>query len=360
MSLIRNILYNGLLTDASHEIPYIKKILHNFVLHHKPKYILHCGSPENALQLAFFTKNNHDCEILHIKDWKPTYYHWLEVNGETPNPHKVFLNKIEENKLQDHLISFNGTTDTAYDILQYRNLRFNMMISDNSDNQIDYVPFLKLLDKNALHIRYIGDKKLSEIVNEPIFQENIEMPFTYGQGYFITGMDYLSLYEEQQITLNSSDTARSIDNHLNNDAEDYDNELIWNGTEFVSKQSLMDKDMTHNMKENEQQNMHLHQDSKTHNVQDNNGDKTQRQKEREQKRLARQQRRLERHSQELTQTERDSNTESTSQNHLEIYETRFKIEDDGSSVISAARQALRDRRLARRQKIIEERKKSVL
>jgi len=59
MSIIRNLLYNGASSGAlCSGILYNQTLLHNFILQHEPKFIIHCGSPENALDLAHFVKEN--------------------------------------------------------------------------------------------------------------------------------------------------------------------------------------------------------------------------------------------------------------------------------------------------------------
>jgi hypothetical protein len=196
MSIIRNLLYNGASLNAFCEgILYNQTLLHNFILQHAPKFIIHCGSSENAINLACFIKETQHCEILHIKNWRPSSHEWLQANAYAPNPHKRFLDKISELELDNVLISFDGLSKTAHEVLNYRNIRFNMMISDNLGDETDYLPLMSLLQKNALHIRYIGHKKLSQIKNESVFQTDIETSITYAQGYLIIGMDYLSLYE---------------------------------------------------------------------------------------------------------------------------------------------------------------------
>jgi|GEM_PF-6900903 len=197
MSIIRNLLYNG--TEASSHysgILYNQNLLHNFIIQHTPQFILHCGSSENAISLSHFIKEHElVCEILYVKNWHPSSNQWLQANGEAPDPHQVFLDRINALELTNYLVSFDGVSQTAYDVLNYRNFCFQMMVSDNLGDHTDYLPLLGLLQKSALHVRYVGEKKLCELKEEAIFQANIETPFTYAQGYLITGMDYLSLYE---------------------------------------------------------------------------------------------------------------------------------------------------------------------
>ncbi len=355
MSIIRNLLYNGTSFDALQSgILYNKNLLHNFILQHQPKFIIHCGSPENALDLAYFIRENHPCEILHIKNWNPNTAHWLQTAGEAPNPHKIFLDKITEHKLEDHLVSFNGLSDTALDILNQRNVRFNMMISDNIGESTDYIPLLKLLQKDALHMRYIGDKKISDIKNEAIFQMDIETSFTYAQGYFITGMDYLSLYDGQAIQpsphhISHQDTISDNNAHNFSDLQIHtqiqahnhhldksDDDLIWTGSEFVMSQETP---VTH---DNTQQQAKISP-----------------QEEREKRRLERHKAREER--QEQAQ-ERQEQTDTINEHHQTHYVDKhqqtisellpYKIDDNGTNTISAARRALRERRAARRLKAL--------
>jgi hypothetical protein len=343
MSIIRNLLYNGTSFDALQSgILYNKNLLHNFILQHQPRFIIHCGSPENALDLAYFIRENHSCEILHIKNWNPNITHWLQTTGtgEAPNPHKVFLDKINEHKLDDYLVSFNGLSETASEILNQRNVRFNMMISDNIGEAMDYIPLLKLLQKNALHIRYIGDKKISDIKNEAIFQMDIETSFTYAQGYFITGMDYLSLYEGQATqssqqhstyqddTISNSNTHNFSDLQIHTHAQamihkhhldNSEDELIWTGSEFAVSQEVP---IAH--------------------------DNTQ-----QQAKLSPQEERQEQVQDQADTINEHHQTHYVDKNQQTISELLpYKIDDNGTNTISAARRALRERRAARQLKAL--------
>jgi hypothetical protein len=348
MSIIRHLLYNGASIDAQNSgILHSQTLLHNFILQHQPRYILHCGCPDNALSLAYFAKENHPCEILHIKNWVPLAQHWREVTGEIPNPHKLFLDKIADNKLDDYLVSFNGSAETALEVLQSRHFHFNMMVSDAINNDMDYTHLLPLLSKKPLHIRYIGDKKISQIKEDFLFQSDIETSFAYAQGYLITGMDYLSLYEEQQPMgllknseqMDNAPESRSLQNDFVNqtdtdiDTDTDTSEPIWTENGFVYQQ----KDTTHRLEQLSPK------------------------EERELRRQERRQAREERHKERLLYNETNNDTPTQSHQQKTVNHTqnttatddtsnapRFQIDDNGDNTISAARRALRARRAARR------------
>jgi hypothetical protein len=358
MSIIRNLLYSGSSLDALHSgILYNQNLLHNFLLQHQPKFILHCGCPENALNLAYFAKENQPCEILHIKNWNPSVGQWLEATGEAPNPHKTFLDKIADNKLEDHLISFDGLSETASEVLSYRNFSFNMMISDAVGNNTNYMPLLKLLQKNAAHIRFIGNKKISDIKDEPIFQTDMEISFTYAQGYLITGMDYLSLYDGQEPKTENYDAS--------NNQNTYDaNVNTYQANTPHNIESLPQTDVIDALTIATE----IHPDDTAHTLE---SPQLTPREIREQKRLERRKEREERRNQRLETTPinddntgdgddavNHSNTTDNTDNEDAQQESNHKIvsellpfefENDGTSTISAARRALRARRAARRQ-----------
>lgn len=198
MSVIRNLLYGNASVDTfNSDILYNQNLLINFIKQHQPKYILHCGSSDNAVNLAQSIRDQHKCEILHIQNWHLPAHHWLEARGNPPTSlQQLFQDKILELNLEDHLIAFDGAAQTAYEVLSQRNFHFSMMISDNLGHETDYIPLLGLLYKNALHIRYVGHKPLNSLKDELIFTQDIDTPFAYAQGFLITGMDYISLYED--------------------------------------------------------------------------------------------------------------------------------------------------------------------
>ncbi len=350
MSIIRNLLYGGSSLDALHSgILYNQNLLHNYILQHQPKFILHCGCPENALHLAYFAKENQPCEILHIKNWNPSVNQWLEATGDAPDPHKTFLDKIAAHKLEDHLISFDGLSETASEVLSYRNFSFNMMISDTVGNNTHYMPLLKLLQKNASHIRFIGNKKISEIKEEPIFQTDMEISFTYAQGYLITGMDYLSLYDGQETKTENYDAYHNQSANF----DTYQTDSLRN-TESLPQTDAIDT-LTIATK--------IQPDDTTSNIESR--PLTPRE-EREQKRLERRKEREERRNQRSetptntmdnnvvspsnTPDNTDNETAQQESNHKIVSELLpFEFENDGTSTISAARRALRARRTARRQ-----------
>ncbi len=358
MSIIRNLLYGGSSLDALHSgILYNQNLLHNYILQHQPKFILHCGCPENALHLAYFAKENQPCEILHIKNWNPSVNQWLEATGDAPNPHKTFLDKIAEHKLEDYLISFNGLSETASEVLSYRNFSFNMMISDSVGNNTHYMPLLKLLQKNASHIRFIGNKKISAIKEEPIFQTDMEISFTYAQGYLITGMDYLSLYDGQESKTENYDVynIHNAHNAHNANFDTYQADALHN-TESLPQTDAIDTVTI----VTEIQPDDTASDIETRPL-------TPRE-EREQKRLARRKEREDRRnprsetptntmdndtiSHSNTPDDTDNETAPQESNHTIVSELLpFEFENDGTSTISAARRALRARRAARRQAI---------
>ena len=347
MSIIRHLLYNGSSIDALNSgILYSQTLLHNFILQHQPRYILHCGCSDNALSLAYFAKEHYPCEILHIKNWLPSAQDWREAMGETPNPHKLFLDKITDNKLDDYLVSFNGSGETALEVLQSRNFHFNMMVSDALNNDVNYTVLLPLLSKKSLHIRYVGDKKISQIKQDPLFSTDIETSFAYAQGYLITGMDYLSLYEEQQtisMSKNSEHIENSSESHflktdfvnqMDTDTDTDTSEPVWTENGFVYEQKDTTKLPSSQLSPKE---------------------------ERELRRQERRQAREERHKDRISNTEENGDDNKLTKNleqeinrnvntHVtdNLSPDRFQIDNNGDSTISAARRALRARRAARR------------
>lgn len=368
MSMIRNLLYNRTInSDCIASTLYNQTLLYKFIAQHQPKYIIHCGCPYNALYLANFIKENYPAEILHIKNWTPHPHYYLDIIPEIQNPHQAFLDKITENNLENHLVSLNSNAINAAEILKARHLKFDMLISDTLNNDTDYMPLLPLIQKKNLHIRYVGHQKISDIKHEAIFESDHEVPVTYAQGYLITGMDYLSLYDEQpqsaslptdtpQINVSADNFQKTIINTPQPQPQPQSNgddapEMIWTENGFV-------------LADNPQ--IQQHSESQHSEPQDTPilSEAEARLLRREERRQAREERREQRmlsraaeesHSQIVSQINNvqkmaETITQPTQQN---LDNSADESDDNNQTApiqggISATRQALRARRLARR------------
>jgi hypothetical protein len=353
MSIIRDLLYNGAVNHAFvHSTLYNQTLLHRFILQHQPKYILHCGCPNNAVSLAYFIREYYACEILHIKNWTVMPYQWLESKGKSVNPYQEFLDIIKNHGLDNQLVPFDGTAQTAYHVLNAKHFRFDMMVSDVMNNDTDYVELLPLLAKNRLHIRYVGDKKISDFKSEPIFQSPLDVPFTYAQGYLITGMDYLSLYDDNNKTdvkleITPELSPKMIHNQENNSVSD----PIWTENGFVYD----------DISSTEQNQANIMPPPNTQNTQQielsPQEARTIRREERRQAREERQKNRMLATAENEQKSVFIAKMETAQNTATALVAERPKIQnethtDDDETGISATRRALRARRLARRMALV--------